>query len=518
MSGASLQGETRSSVHPYLQIEQVLSADFNGGDVLTYTGVGGGIEANVQNRRVSASISYNYQKRIAWNGGIDDDDVHSGLAAVQVQVVPGTLTFDAGAMATRSHADIRVPVPGARTFDDPAVAEIYSAYAGPSLATHVGPLAVNASYRLGYVHVDDHSVSGGGLPPGAPRPQNYSSSTVHNASVSVGMDPGELPVGWTVGAGWSRENMDKLDGEFDGRYVRADVVAPVSPTLALTAGVGYEDMEASQRDILRTPAGLPVVTPGGDLIEDRSKPRLLTYDQSGIMWDAGVIWRPGPRTELQARVGRRYGGTTFTGSLEHRINRSYAISASIYDNVSSFGRLLVQDLAGVPRNFRMPNRGIGLGGCVFGNDPGTGTCFDNALQSIDNFNFRNRGANVLLSGGRGPWDYGVGAGYSNRRYYAPPGPDFVLNGVTDHSFSLQGNVGRKLTRTSGVNFDAYAAWYDSGILGADGSFGSGVSGNYYRSLMGDRLQANLSAGIYTVQSGDFDGTAGSIVFGLTYGF
>ena len=79
-------------------------------------------------------------------------------------------------------------------------------------------------------------------------------------------------------------------------------------------------------------------------------------------------------------------------------------------------------------------------------------------------------------------------------------------------------VGRKLTRTSGVNFDAYAAWYDSGILGADSSFGSGVSGNYYRSLMGDRLQANLSAGIYTVQSGDFDGTAGSIVFGLTYGF
>jgi hypothetical protein len=519
LSGASLQGETRSSIHPYLQIEQVLSADFNGGDVLTYTGVGGGVEANVQNRRVSASVSYNYQRRISWNERLDDDDVHSGLAAVQVQAIPGTLTVDAGAMATRSHADIRIPTPGLRTSNDPGVAEIYSAYAGPSLSTHAGPMAVNASYRLGYVYVDDHSLAGGRLPPGTPRPQNYSGSTVQNATVSVGMEPGELPVGWTVGAGWSREDMDELDGEFDGRYVRADIVYPVSPTLALTAGVGYEDMEASQADIVRTPGGIPVVTAGGDLVVDPSRPRLVTYDQSGVMWDAGLIWRPGPRTELQARVGRRYGGTTFTGSLEHRINRSYALSASVYDNVSSFGRLLVQDLAGVPRNFRMPDRGgIGPGGCIFGTNPGTGACFDDALQSIDNFNFRNRGANVLLSGGRGPYEYGVGAGYSNRRYYAPPGPDFALSGVTDHSFTLSGNVGRRLTRTSGVNLDAYAAWYDSGIAGSQGSFGGGVMGNYYRSLMGDRLQANLSAGVYTVQSGPFDSTVGSIVFGLTYGF
>ena len=38
--------------------------------------------------------------------------------------------------------------------------DIYSGYVGPTLATHAGPLSLNASYRLGYVKVDDHSLGG----------------------------------------------------------------------------------------------------------------------------------------------------------------------------------------------------------------------------------------------------------------------------------------------------------------------------------------------------------------------
>jgi hypothetical protein len=222
-------------------------------------------------------------------------------------------------------------------------------------------------------------------------------------------------------------------------------------------------------------------------------------------------------------VGRRYGGTTFTGSLEHRINQSYALSASIYDNVSSFGRLLVADLAGVPQAFDIRRSGFGGGtqgapGCVFGNDPSTGVCFDDALQSINNFNFRNRGANVQFSGGRGPWGFGVGAGYNNRRYFAPPGDDFVLRGVTDQAFSLSAHASRKLSRTSGFDLATYANWFDSGIAGSEGSFSTGVTGAYHRSIFHDRLQAHASAGIYSTQSGPYDSTVGSVLFGLRYSF
>ena len=516
---AAVQGEPRTSVHPYLEVQQVATMDFDRGEVLTYTGVGGGIDASVSTRRVQATISANYQHRVAWNDRVSDSNVVSGLAAVHVDAVPGVLAFDAGAMAARSHADIRLPVPAARTIDSSNVAEIYSAYAGPTLTTHAGPVSVNASYRLGYVKVDDHSLAGTGLPPGAPRVDRYSSSTVHNATVSFGMDPGRLPFGWTVGAGYVREDMNRLDSDFEAKYVRGDVVLPVSPTLAVTGGVGYETMQGSQQDFLRGPGGLPVLTPGGNLIPDPSRPRLETIDQDGVMWDAGIIWRPSPRTELQARGGWRYGGESFTASLSHKINSRSALNASIYDGVSSFGRLLIADLNGLPTKFKSPSNGSLTGaGCVFGNDPGTGACFGDAFQSISNFNFRNRGASVQYSAVRGPWTMGLGAGYANRKYLAPDSSLFALNGVTDQSFSLQGNLGRRLTRSSGYDLDAYAAWFDSGIADTDASFGAGLTGRYYRNVFRDRLQAQISAGLYTTQAGEFDASYGSVLVGLRYTF
>ncbi|HEX8126257.1 MAG TPA: hypothetical protein VF548_11805 [Allosphingosinicella sp.] len=516
---AAVHGEPRTSIHPYLEVQQVATMDFDRGEVLTYTGVGGGIDASVATRRVQATISANYQHRVGWNDRLEDNDVVSGLAAVHVDAVPGVLALDAGAMAARTHSDIRVPVPTDRALDSGGTAEIYSAYAGPTLTTHAGPVAVGASYRLGYVAVDDHSLAGSGLPPGAPRIDRYSSSVVHNATVSFGMEPGRLPFGWTVGGGYVREDMNRLDSNFEAKYVRGDVVLPVSPTLAVTGGVGYETMQGSQQDFVRGPGGLPVLTPGGNLIADPSRPRLKTVDQDGIMYDAGIIWRPSPRTELQARGGWRYGGESFTASLSHQINRRSALNASIYDGVSSFGRLLVADLNGVPTKFKAPSNGSLTGnGCVFGNDPGTGRCFGDAFQSIANFNFRNRGANVQYSAARGPWTMGLGAGYANRKYLAPDSSLFALNGVTDQSFSLAGNLGRRLTRSSGYDLDAYAAWFDSGIADTDSSFGAGLTGRYYRNVFRDRLQAQISAGLYTTQAGEFDASYGSILAGLRYSF
>lgn len=516
---AAVQGEPRTSVHPYLEVQQVATVDFDRGEVLTYTGVGGGVDASVATRRVQATISANYQHRVSWDDRMSDNDVLSGLAAVHVDAVPGILALDAGAMAARSHADIRLPVPSARTIDSANVAEIYSAYAGPTLTTHAGPVAVGASYRLGYVKVDDNSLAGTGLPAGAARVDRYSSSFVHNATLSLGMEPGRLPFGWTVGAGYVREDMNRLDSRFEAKYARADVVLPVSPTLAVTGGVGYETLQGSQQDFLRTAGGLPVLTPGGNLIADPSRPRLKTVDQDGEMWDVGLIWRPSPRTELQARGGWRYGGESFTASLSHKINSRSALNASIYDGVSSFGRLLIADLNGLPTKFKAPSNGSLTGaGCVFGNDPGTGACFGDAFQSVAAFNFRNRGANVQYSAVRGVWTMGLGAGYANRKYLAPDSSLFALNGVTDQSFSLQGNLGRRLTRSSGYDFDAYAAWFDSGISDTDASFGAGLTGRYYRNVFRDRLQAQIAAGLYTTQAGEFDASYGSILVGLRYTF
>jgi hypothetical protein len=434
------------------------------------------------------------------------------------------LTLNAGALATRARSSGGSPIFGFGSADSRFLSDVYAVYLGPDFSSRIGELDVAASYRLGYVKVDDHGLAG--LPPfpGTSILDRYDSSTNHTANFSVGMGPGSLPFGWTVSGGYAREDVDRLDQEYEGRFIRGDIIFPVSPTFALTGGVGYEKIESSQQDIRRGADGLPILTPGGNLVADPSRPRLLSYDQDGIIWDAGVIWRPSRRTEVQARVGRRYGDTTFTGSFEHKINSAYSITGSVYDAVDSFGRIIVADLAATPTNFRVSrnplNPGVGgPGGCVFGNDPGTGVCLDDAFQAISTSSFRHRGANILFSGGRGPWSIGVGAAYDQRRYSSPdPLDGFSLERFKDESFSLTGSLSRDLSRTSGVSVDAYASWFDRSDPGSESVFGAGITGSYYQTLYRDRLQAQAAVGLYTTDSGLEDESGILALVGLRYIF
>jgi hypothetical protein len=503
----------RTSVQPYLEYNQVVSAELAGdGDVLTYSVLAAGVDGRVQTRRVTAQMSYRYERRIAWNGDLGDNDVHSGLAQIGAELVPGLLNVEAGALAARTSGDGRFAGPGARD----SASQVYSVYAGPSLSTHAGPVAINASYRLGYVHIDEDDVALAGLPR-----ERFGSSTVHSATASVGMAPGRLPFGWTVGGGYGRESGGELDHRFEAAYVRGDVVVPVTPTLALTAGVGYEDIVSSQRDFLRSPEGFPLVTPGGRLVPDPAAPRVTTYDQSGIIYDGGIIWRPDPRTELQARAGRRYGGTTFAGSLQHRFNSRYGLRAEVYDHVQSLGRLIVNDLSNLPDDFdttRDPFTGaIGVGGCVFGRDPGTGLCFDRTLQSISTGSFRGRGANLLVSGGTGIWDFGAGVGYNHRRFHRPR-LDPPIAPLSDSNTTVYANLGRQLGRSASLNFDAYASWYDADLFGFDDLFNTGITASYRRAFLLDRMQLIGAVGLNHSSDGRDGSTVASGLVGLRYTF
>jgi hypothetical protein len=265
------------------------------------------------------------------------------------------------------------------------------------------------------------------------------------------MEPGELPVGWTIGAGWEREDAERLDSDFEGKYVRGDVVVPVSanprPHRRVSA-MKNSSLSAGYPARFKRPASCHA---GGDLVADPSRPRLLSYDQSGLIWDAGVIWRPSPRTELQARVGRRYGGTTFTGSLQHRsTSHSYRSAPR-----SMTGRQLrpsaVTDLAGVaaPLQHRPQARSRlvgGLGGCVSGTDPGTGACFDDALPVDQQFHLPQPRRQPAFRPAR-PVELWRRRWLRQRRYFAPPaGNVFVLEWRHRPSYSLSANAGRRLTR------------------------------------------------------------------------
>jgi hypothetical protein len=101
--------------------------------------------------------------------------------------------------------------------------------------------------------------------------------------------------------------------------------------VSLVGGIGYEDVSVSERDAVRDIDGNPVVGADGRLVTDSASPRLLSFDTDGLIWDAGVLWRPSRRTSLEARVGRRFGSTTYIGNLNYQPNSRTVFTISAFD-------------------------------------------------------------------------------------------------------------------------------------------------------------------------------------------
>lgn len=514
----------RVEVNPYVEVQQVLSFDLSNDDpladdVLTYTAVAAGVDASMDTRRVQVGASYRYERRIAWDDDLADDDVHSGLLRANVGLTRG-LSLEAGALAARARTEIGGDDLGALIGDNANSTQVYSFYGGPTLSTNAGPLQIGAGYRIAYTHVEDNLNAN--TDPNQPAVDYVDHTTYHQAYGSVGMVAGEqLPFGWTATGGYEREDADQLDQRYEGTYARLDVTVPVTPDLAIIGGVGYENIEVTQRDVLVDANGNPVLDNNGRFQSDPNSPRLLAFETDGFIYDGGILWRPSSRLELMAVVGDRYDTTYYAGSLNYAASQFSNLNLSVYNTVESFGRQTTNTLAGLPTDFTVGRNGFNqFNGCAFGaGGDNAGGCFGNDFQSLNSANFRSRGVSIAWSGGRGPWSYGLGGGYQNRRYFAPAtAANFALDAVTDEVFALQGDLGYALSPNSNFGGSLYANWYNSGIVGEPDVFGAGGSATYSVNLYRG-LSAQASAGLFANQIEDQDTDwLGSLLVGMRYGF
>ena len=509
----------RVQVAPHIDASQVLVADLtDGGDVLTYSTVGAGIDASIQSRRVEVQVSYNYEHRFAYDGDVGDSDMHSGLALARATVAPG-LSIEAGGIATHAREDIRGDAPTSLAGDNDNLAEVYSAYVGPNLATDIGPLFANAAYRFGYTKVGTPGFTG--VDPSQPRLDYYDDSTVHVATASVGSKSGKLlPVGVTVSGSYTREDAGQLDQRFEGKYGRGDVVLPVGRGVALAAGVGYEDIEISQRDPLLDTSGRPVVDGSGRFVTDPASPRRLAYDMDGIFWDAGVIWRPSRRTFLEARVGRRYGSMSYTGSFTHQIGPGSGVQIGVYDSVASFGQQLNGQIASLPTSFLNTTDPFGnqFGGCIYGTTgAAAGGCLNSLFGSTTTSAYRARGVTGVAVLNRAGTRIGFGGGYARRDFIAPDtGTGFTIDGSTDETLYAQLFASTDIGRNGALSTSVLATYYDTDIDASGGIFGWGANTAYTHRF--GKLGAIVSAGLFGFDhEGDTSASAQALV-GLSYGF
>lgn len=526
MLGAALpahaQEERRSHVTPYIEVGQVLTADLQKGDTLTYSTVAAGIDASIHTRRVEVQIDYQYQRRFSYNKKLSNDQMHNGIAVVRARVMPG-LTLEAGGVATLARSDVRGDAPGNSTGNTRNQSQVFSGYVGPSVATHVGPLFVNGAYRFGYTKVEAPT-GGTGVAAGQQPLDVYDSSKVHVATVSTGVKSGTvLPVGITASASYTREDAGQLDQRFEGKYARGDVVLPIARGFAVEGGAGYEKLQISQRDPKLDGTGKPVVDGAGREVTDPASPRRLSYDFSGLFWDAGVIWHPSSRTFVEARAGRRYGSMSYTGSLSYQIGPGSGIQIGVYDSVTSFGQQLNGSLAALPNAFTTSTDPFGnqYNGCVFGTSgAAAGSCMNGIFASAATANYRARGVTGVMVLGRGPTRIGFGGGYARRDFIAPNVPGntgLQVNGTSDQSFYAQLFGSEQLGPRSSLSGSAFASYYTNDLPGSDPVLGWGANGAYTHRF--GHLDATAALGVYGFESQTNDKqTAAQALVGLRYGF
>lgn len=497
----------RTRIRPYIEAAQVAQAELSGGhEVLTWSMLAAGVDASVHGANSEGSASVRYERRFGWGKAASGDSI-SGIARGQVAIVPRALAVEAGALATRTTVDgSSAAVPGSFVGKDST--QLYSLYGGPTVNTRAGVVAVNGGYRIGYTKVGtSETLRTNGIAAGG---DAFDHSTTHDARIHAGVRPGEvLPVGLGVGAGYTREDISNLAQRIRDFHARADVTVPVSGELALVGGVGYENMKVSSRDVLRDANGLPVIGSNGRYVTDTSQPRRIAYEASGLIWDAGVTWKPSPRTALEAHVGRRYGSTTYYGSFGWRVSPRSALNLSVYDSVSGFGGQLNQALVALPNDFQaLRNPATGeLSGCV---NPAAGatnaaptgaTCLNGALGSLRSAVFRARGVQGSYAVTMGRLGFGLAGGYDHRRFLAAPGTILAsANGTVDRNTWLTAWLTGRLDQSTSFGTYVYADWFRSGLLtGGDGTalganatlshdFGNRIAGTAAVALQGLQRQ------------------------------
>jgi hypothetical protein len=504
-------------IRPYIEAQQVADDQLSpsgGGGLLTYSVLAVGVDALLNGRNTQGSISLRYERRFGWGKESGGNSV-SGVASLSTRLTEG-LRLDYGGYANRFQTSA-----GGATFADynnsgDSLSQVYSVYAGPSLSTHSGDVAINGAYHAGYTKVDNqlNGASVVGI-------NTLDHSVSQDARLAVGTKPGGLglPVGIGVEGGWFREDISNLDQRVSDLHARAQVIVPVTPALSLLGGVGAEKVQVSSRNAVVDSSGNPVLGANGELVTDKTSPRYIAFDTSGLIWDVGAQWRPSSRISAEGHVGRRYGRLGGYGFFNWKPGSSTTFNVTAYENITGFGGALANALSGTSTQFTAIRDSItgNLSSCV-GSLTG-GTCIGGATGSLNSQVYRGRGVTASLMHSLGRWQVGVGGGWDRRVYIAAPETVLAeLNGKVDQYYWVAGYAGGKVSARSSIQTTLELYKFESGLV-ANGDISAVRAVGVYQYYFSHHLTGNASLavdGMKREQAEDLWTASGAL--GVRYSF
>lgn len=496
--GAQKKARRRTKITPYLEIDQSVYDQVQPqAPAVTYTTLAAGADISINSHRTTGNATIRYEHHFSETHSSRSSDTITGLARTTTELVPRTVTFDFGGLATQTSINS-----GGSTLVNPidrygSIYRIWSLYGGPSLSTHAGILGIKAAYLAGYNEVDQiHSY----VPPGGTQPIDlFGHSVVQQAQGSVGVRPHEiLPFGVMLNGAWMREDTSNLDQRLIDEHIGVQITQPITRDAAIVGNVGWERVQVAHRDAVRDSTGAPVVGANGQYVINRGAPRKIAYDNDGLTWDVGVVWRPSKRTYASASVGQRYDSTTYYGQFIHAPNSRSTISVSVFDGIYGFGSSLTTTLTQVPTDFaavRDPFSG-NVGGCVQGATGGT--CLSGVLGSANSLAFRAHGINAAYGLTVGKLGFNIGGGWFSRRFIGAEGTILASqNNALDQTYYASGGVSGPIDRKTRFYVNGFASLYrtSSSVYGDTANWGA--NGSLVRQLS-DRLVGSASVEILGV--------------------
>lgn len=501
----------RPSIHPYLEVGQVLTGDLRADDVLTYSTLSIGADASVRRARTEVQLNYRYDRHISWGKDLGEHDAHYGMGRARTELIVDHLFLDGGILATRTRQSFNGAALGDGVLDDTNSSQLFSAYVAPEARTQLGILDIGARYRLSYTRARNNWLAVPSLENDFLAP--FGSSVAQSAEAHIGVRPGPLPFGWSLSGGIGQDRQGLLAGRFTQRQMRFDLTLPINDSLALIGGVGQQWLRSSQKEALRDAQGGAVQDQQGRIQADPLKPRRLVYDFEGLYWDVGLQWRPSSRTALDVRMGRRFGARSSTASFNWQAHPDAALTFSIYDEAETLGQELARGLDGLPASYWAGGYGSLLAGlgCGFG-DHGGGTCLNDSFAGLNGTAYRSRGGELVWSQRRGRLGLGFGLGYHRR--------DFLgLAAVVPDQQSGFANIGLtyQASYQTEVRGDLVVSIYDE-----IGTFGTPLVAETMTVSLSHgfsrRLSGRASLGITSSQGDGHDLLLGSARAGLRYQF
>ena len=460
---------------PTFDIRQVVTRDSFEDGTVTYSEAVVGVGGTVNTHRVKASINYEYSRRFAEQGHSDRKQNHSLFARADANLIEDRLTVTSGAFAALLNRDFRGFVSYSLDQNNSNLTQTYSAYIQPSYHQPLNSFAeFDVSYRLGYTGTSDKEPTGGvigGLPGSASSDvptANAGNSTNQRLQARLGNRQASERFRWDFASTTTFEDVGRLDQRYRSYDNRFEVQYAVRRGVNLIANVGYERTTDTQSEVLRDANGLPIPDAGGGFQIDPTGSRRQIYSQKGLSYEGGVHLQPTRRTNLTVRAGRRFGRFTVNGDARYQVTPRLVLSGQITEGIDSFGRLLTRDIEGTSvASIVNTSDTLGLGGCVFGTDPGTGRCLFDATQSITDALFRNRSGQAIAEYRRGRSSVTLAVIYSERKFLdtqqlqraGTPAVDGGFTGGADKTFSANAQFSQafrgRQTASLGLFFNRY---------------------------------------------------------------